>query len=172
VIRAAIRTPGLVASCFLVLASLSGCASTQLDPAGGLVPAADTEFGPPVSVGVSAGTSGLERTDGSDLWWLTSSDATIDVMNVASSRPSLVLTVTVVPPPCLRPAMIELDPPGAGAVFSATVRGPGRTISLRLNVPRGVSVQVPVKVRNPVCRIPTDTRPFFAGLVNLRADPK
>ena len=151
--------------------SLSSCTSSDISAPGPLVPASDAQFTGPLSVKVTDGTSGQERTpDNASLWWLTAAGGDITVSNLASDATTVVVSALVQTPPCADAADIELAP--AGGSTTHLHAGPaGGSLSVPVEVPRGQSTTIRIAVVTPGCTIPGDPRTFFAGLVGLKASP-
>lgn len=149
-----------------------GCGSTSLAPVGKLVPASDVQFRAPVSIAVTAGSTGQESSVSKEAhWWLSSAEADVTVFNNSGSSPLIDITANVIPPPCPGPAEVVLVSPGSPTV--RLVAGPsGRRLLLRLHVPRGMSKRIHLSVLTPACRIATDPRSLYAGLAALEAKPR
>lgn len=159
---------GVVAALSAVALLATGCSYSQLPPVGSLTSATDTQFEGPYSVSVSIGSAGPEISDGQQFWWVNVATAQLTVSNHTAAAAALTVVATVKPPPCSAPATVVFTPPSGSPVSVEVDATPG-ALSLPVNVGAGQTAVVTMATSGSGCRIPTDTRRFFAALFNLQA---
>jgi hypothetical protein len=166
------RRYGLAIAFALCAGILGACSSHVVPLPSHIVPASKAQFEPPLTVTVSSGSSGIEvPAPGKSHWWLTSPDAAIAVTNNRSTKDQLVLTGLVSPTPCPRVETRVIMTSGDTTPATFTVGATGTPFSLSLRVRMGATNTVRVAVTTPVCHIPRDPRPFYAGLIDLSVRP-
>lgn len=159
---------GIVGILIAAMSLISGCSYSRMSPASSLTPANSAQFGPPVGVILSSGsTIGQEVSGGEPFWWINQSSAELTVFNNSKASTAAVVFATVRPPPCQTAVTVMFTPP-TGAVISVTADSNGADLSLPLNVAAEQSSKVVVSVTGPGCRVANDPRTFYAGLFNLR----
>lgn len=132
----------------LFTASVRSVALTSLSPGSGLTNEQDVAPAP-------------------SLYWLTSSTAELSVRNNGVKSARLRLSGYVIPPPCAGAVgEVSVEPPGVRPFALDTRAGPAE-FALSLSVPQGAATVVRFRVSSKVCRIATDDRTFYAGLLKL-----
>jgi hypothetical protein len=160
------RIPTTIAA-LLCAVLAAGCSRSIVAPVTDLVPATATQFSSPLSVAVTAGSSGNDGVGGQVHYWLTSPVGELTVTNRASPSSVVTLSMTVLAPPCRGlTARLEVTS-GAGVITRDVGSVTGVPIKLQLKVAPGRSAVVGLRVSSPACRLLPDVRQLYVALSDL-----